>query len=159
MLKHGRKRERGRKRTTHLRLRWLELLLTAACFVSCFDLQSYNHPGLELDGVVTRMTLPIRALAFSPSGSILAVAGDGDAIKLVDTSNKKVCSECMRTWRALSRKAFGRHRLPPHSIATSPRSSTPSLLVGTAPTGSRWSSRASCDLCRPPRPTREGFLI
>eukprot|EP00803_Ostreobium_quekettii_P000122 evm.model.scf_11.1 EVM.evm.TU.scf_11.1 scf_11:136-8515(+) len=52
--------------------------------------KSHTHPELDLDGVVTRMTLPVRELAYSPSGSILAVAGDGDAIKLVDTTSKKV---------------------------------------------------------------------
>ena len=55
-------------------------------------LQAYKFPGGEFQSIITRTTLPPRALAYSPSGSTLAVAGDNDNIKLMNTSGNKVSS-------------------------------------------------------------------
>ncbi len=52
--------------------------------------QSYSHPDGGLQGVTTRFTLPVRALAFSPSGLMLAAGGDDEGIKLVDVTTKSV---------------------------------------------------------------------
>lgn len=42
-------------------------------------------PGGEFETNITRFTLPIRALDFNKSGSMLAAAGDDEGIKLVNT--------------------------------------------------------------------------
>ncbi|KAI7839202.1 hypothetical protein COHA_007091 [Chlorella ohadii] len=56
-----------------------------ANFVKC-----YTHPDGEMDGVATRFTLPVRALAYSPSGASLAAGGDDEGIKLVDMASARV---------------------------------------------------------------------
>jgi WD40 repeat protein len=53
-------------------------------------LQCFTHPGGDMDAVATRFTLPVRALAFSPSGLNLAAGGDDEGIKLVDISTCKI---------------------------------------------------------------------
>ncbi|KZV16002.1 WD repeat and HMG-box DNA-binding protein 1 [Dorcoceras hygrometricum] len=45
----------------------------------------YKFPGGDFETNITRFTLPIRALAFNKSGTILAAAGDDEGIKLVNT--------------------------------------------------------------------------
>ncbi|KAL8474796.1 hypothetical protein ACS0TY_031289 [Phlomoides rotata] len=45
----------------------------------------YKFPGGNFESNITRFTLPIRAVAFNKSGSILAAAGDDEGIKLVNT--------------------------------------------------------------------------
>ncbi|KAE8125017.1 hypothetical protein FH972_019855 [Carpinus fangiana] len=45
----------------------------------------YKFPGGEFETNITRFTLPIRALAFNRSGSMLAAAGDDEGIKLINT--------------------------------------------------------------------------
>ncbi|KAL6995003.1 hypothetical protein U1Q18_005137 [Sarracenia purpurea var. burkii] len=45
----------------------------------------YKFPGGEFQTNITRFTLPIRALAFNKSGSMLAAAGDDEGIKLINT--------------------------------------------------------------------------
>ena len=54
-------------------------------------MQTYKLPSGEFATVATRFPLPVRELAFSPSGSSLAAAGDDEAIKLISLSNQKVC--------------------------------------------------------------------
>ena len=43
-----------------------------------------------MDQVATRFTLPVHALAFSPTGINLAAGGDDEGIKLVDMTSCKV---------------------------------------------------------------------
>ncbi|XP_027168941.1 WD repeat and HMG-box DNA-binding protein 1-like [Coffea eugenioides] len=45
----------------------------------------YKFPGGEFVTNITRFTLPIRALAFNKSGTMLAAAGDDEGIKLINT--------------------------------------------------------------------------
>ncbi|KAF9593767.1 hypothetical protein IFM89_025392, partial [Coptis chinensis] len=45
----------------------------------------YRFPGGEFQTNVTRFTLPIRAIAFNKSGSMLGAAGDDEGIKLINT--------------------------------------------------------------------------
>ncbi|MCL7035969.1 hypothetical protein MKW94_022549 [Papaver nudicaule] len=45
----------------------------------------YDFPGGKFQTNVTRFTLPIRCLSFNKSGSLLAAAGDDEAIKLINT--------------------------------------------------------------------------
>ncbi|KAJ6375727.1 hypothetical protein OIU77_000651 [Salix suchowensis] len=45
----------------------------------------YKFPSGEFETNVTRFTLPIRALAFNKSGSMVAAAGDDEGIKLINT--------------------------------------------------------------------------
>ncbi|KAF5198785.1 Wd repeat-containing protein [Thalictrum thalictroides] len=45
----------------------------------------YRFPGGEFQTNITRFTLPIRALAFNKSGSMLGAAGDDEGIKLINT--------------------------------------------------------------------------
>ncbi|XP_047329703.1 protein ENHANCER OF LHP1 1 [Impatiens glandulifera] len=45
----------------------------------------YKFPSGEFETNITRFTLPIRALAFNSSGTMLAAAGDDDGIKLINT--------------------------------------------------------------------------
>ncbi|KAG8387949.1 hypothetical protein BUALT_Bualt02G0074400 [Buddleja alternifolia] len=45
----------------------------------------YKFPGGEFETNITRFTLPLRAVAFNKSGTILAAGGDGEGIKLVNT--------------------------------------------------------------------------
>ncbi|KAL6552609.1 hypothetical protein OROHE_007973 [Orobanche hederae] len=45
----------------------------------------YKFPGGDFETNITRFTLPIRAVAFNKSGTILATAGDDEGIKLVNT--------------------------------------------------------------------------
>lgn len=50
--------------------------------------------------VATRFPMPVRQLAFSPSGSTLAAAGDDETIKLVSLANEKVCfPDVPRQWK------------------------------------------------------------
>lgn len=65
--------------------------------------QVYSHPGGEHIGLATRFTLPVRALAYSPSGLNLAVAGDDEGIKLVDMSDAAQ-GDC-RVFRQLAAQA------------------------------------------------------
>ncbi|KAL4439932.1 hypothetical protein ABPG75_002933 [Micractinium tetrahymenae] len=66
----------------------------------------YSHPKGEHIGLATRFTLPVRALAYSPSGLNLAVAGDDEGIKLVDMSDAEE-GEC-RVFRQLAAQAYTR---------------------------------------------------
>lgn len=43
-----------------------------------------------MDAVATRFTLPVRALAYSPSGLTLAAGGDDEGIKMIDVVNGRV---------------------------------------------------------------------
>ncbi len=52
--------------------------------------QVYKLPSLNFDKVATRPTLPVRCVAFSPSGSSIAAAGDEGGIKLVNLADSKV---------------------------------------------------------------------
>lgn len=52
--------------------------------------QVYKLPGLEFDKVATRFSLPVRCVAFSPSGTSIAAAGDDDGIKLINLADSKV---------------------------------------------------------------------
>ncbi|GFP84537.1 WD repeat and hmg-box DNA-binding protein 1 [Phtheirospermum japonicum] len=45
----------------------------------------YKFPSGDFETNITRFTLPIRAVAFNKSGTILAAAGDDEGIKLVNT--------------------------------------------------------------------------
>ncbi|KAH6822323.1 transducin family protein / WD-40 repeat family protein [Perilla frutescens var. hirtella] len=45
----------------------------------------YKFPGGDFETNITRFTLPIHAVAFNKSGTILAAAGDDEGIKLVNT--------------------------------------------------------------------------
>lgn len=49
------------------------------------DYFNFIFPGGEFETNITRFTLPIRALAFNKSGSMLAAAGDDEGIKLINT--------------------------------------------------------------------------
>lgn len=68
-------------------------------------LQVYSHPKGDHIGLATRFTLPVRALAYSPSGLNLAVAGDDEGVKLVDMSDAEQ-GEC-RVFRQLPAQARG----------------------------------------------------
>ena len=46
----------------------------------------FAYPAGELQAIATRFTLPVRALAFSCDGALLAAGGDEDAIRLLDVS-------------------------------------------------------------------------
>ncbi|XP_020587260.1 WD repeat and HMG-box DNA-binding protein 1 [Phalaenopsis equestris] len=50
----------------------------------------YSFPDGEFQSNVTRFTLPIRALAFNKSGSLLAAAGDDDGIKMIATIDSSI---------------------------------------------------------------------
>lgn len=50
----------------------------------------FTYPGGELDRIATRFTLPPRSIAYSSAGSALAVGGDDEGIKLIDTASNKV---------------------------------------------------------------------
>ncbi|KAK9832382.1 hypothetical protein WJX74_008412 [Apatococcus lobatus] len=52
--------------------------------------KSYKLPSGEFVSMATRFPMPVRQLAFSPSGSTLAAAGDDETIKLVSLANEKV---------------------------------------------------------------------
>ncbi|KAK9868467.1 hypothetical protein WJX84_006627 [Apatococcus fuscideae] len=52
--------------------------------------KAYKLPSGEFSSVATRFNLPVRAVAFSPSGSTLAAAGDDDTIKVINLANEKV---------------------------------------------------------------------
>ncbi|PWA90383.1 transducin family protein / WD-40 repeat family protein [Artemisia annua] len=45
----------------------------------------YKFPGGEFESNISRFTLPIRALSFNRSGTMLAAGGDDDGIKLIIT--------------------------------------------------------------------------
>jgi len=53
--------------------------------------QIYKLPDGTFDSVATRFSLPVRALAYSPSGTNLAAAGDDEGIKLISAAASKVC--------------------------------------------------------------------
>ena len=53
-------------------------------------LQIYRLPGGDFDSVATRFSLPVRALAYSPSGTNLAASGDDEGIKLISAAESKV---------------------------------------------------------------------
>ncbi|KAG0464421.1 hypothetical protein HPP92_020490 [Vanilla planifolia] len=50
----------------------------------------FTFPDGKFQSNVTRFTLPIRALAFNKSGSLLAAAGDDDGIKLIATVDSSI---------------------------------------------------------------------
>ena len=54
--------------------------------------QIYRLPDGAFNSVATRFSLPVRALAYSPSGTNLAAAGDDEGIKLISAAESKVCS-------------------------------------------------------------------
>lgn len=65
---------------------------TAIIDVTVCPLQVFKMPSGEFDKVATRFSLPVRAVAFSPSGTSIAAAGDDDGIKLVNIADSKVCN-------------------------------------------------------------------
>ena len=52
--------------------------------------KSFSFPSGDLQSIATRFTLPVKALAFSPSGATLAAAGDDEGIKLVEVGGNRV---------------------------------------------------------------------
>eukprot|EP00897_Mesotaenium_endlicherianum_P007447 jgi/Mesen1/6730/ME000344S06015 len=50
----------------------------------------YLYPDARFEANVTRFTLPIRSLAFSVSGGMLAAAGDDEGIKLISTVDSSI---------------------------------------------------------------------
>ncbi|XP_019189746.1 PREDICTED: WD repeat and HMG-box DNA-binding protein 1 [Ipomoea nil] len=50
----------------------------------------YKFPSGEFETNITRFTLPLRALAFNKSGTMLAAAGDDEGIKLINTIDGSV---------------------------------------------------------------------
>ena len=52
----------------------------------------YSYPAAKFETNITRFTLPIRALAFNPSGTVLAAAGQDEGIRLINVSDNKVTS-------------------------------------------------------------------
>ncbi len=52
--------------------------------------QIYTLPDGTFNSVATRFSLPVRALAYSPSGTNLAAAGDDEGIKLISAAESKV---------------------------------------------------------------------
>ncbi|XP_071712171.1 protein ENHANCER OF LHP1 1 [Rutidosis leptorrhynchoides] len=50
----------------------------------------YKFPGGEFETNISRFTLPIRALSFNRSGTMLAAGGDDDGIKLINTIDGSV---------------------------------------------------------------------
>ena len=52
--------------------------------------QIYKLPDSTFDSVATRFSLPVRCLAYSPSGTNLAAAGDDEGIKLISAAESKV---------------------------------------------------------------------
>lgn len=54
-------------------------------------MQIYSFPDGDFKDVATRFTLPAQAVAYSPSGSTLAAAGDDEGIKLINAADRKVC--------------------------------------------------------------------
>ncbi|GER46010.1 WD repeat-containing protein [Striga asiatica] len=66
----------------------LALSPNSTCLASAsldHSVKLYKFPGGDFETNITRFTLPIRAVAFNKSGTILAAAGDDDGIKLVNT--------------------------------------------------------------------------
>lgn len=63
-------------------------------------MQMYKLPDGDFDSVATRFSLPVRALAYSPSGTNLAASGDDEGIKLISAAESKVphcltkCAAC-----------------------------------------------------------------
>ena len=53
-------------------------------------MQIYKLPVGTFNSVATRFSLPVRALAYSPSGTNLAAAGDDEGIKLISAAESKV---------------------------------------------------------------------
>mmetsp|Transcript_29559 Transcript_29559/g.94836 ORF Transcript_29559/g.94836 Transcript_29559/m.94836 type:complete len:248 (-) Transcript_29559:1818-2561(-) len=45
---------------------------------------------MKFKSILTRFTLPVRALAFNATGSTLAAAGDSDGIKLINMEDSKI---------------------------------------------------------------------
>ena len=61
-----------------------------------------SYPSLEFQTNLGRSTLPIRALAFSPKGDLLAAAGDAEGIKLHSSNDGTVRggqSRCTLAWQ------------------------------------------------------------
>ena len=68
----------------------LPLLYTNSTVLSNACMQIYKLPDGTFDSVATRFSLPVRCLAFSPSGTNLAAAGDDEGIKLISAAESKV---------------------------------------------------------------------
>ena len=60
-------------------------------------LQIYTLPEGDFDSVATRFSLPVRALAYSPSGTNLAASGDDEGIKLISAAESKVLGFSLRS--------------------------------------------------------------
>jgi chromosome transmission fidelity protein 4 len=48
----------------------------------------FAYPGGGLQAIATRFTLPVRALAFSADGDVLAAGGDDDSIRILDVAGE-----------------------------------------------------------------------
>ena len=68
----------------------------------------FAYPDGELQAIATRFTLPVRALAFSADGTLLAAGGDEDAIRLLDVSGDEpaVRHTLQGTFRAVRSVSF-----------------------------------------------------
>ncbi|KAI9076157.1 hypothetical protein K1719_041855 [Acacia pycnantha] len=64
------------------------LSFNSTCFASGsvdHSMKLYKFLSEDSQTNITRLTLPIRSLAFNKSGSLLAEAGDDEGIKLINT--------------------------------------------------------------------------
>jgi WD40 repeat protein len=83
--------------------------------------------------VATRFTLPVRALALSPSGLNLAAGGDDEGIKLVDLATCKVFRQIKSQaggWGGARRSVWATLRRPSSVPCRCPVQSVPSIATG-----------------------------
>jgi len=69
---------------------WQVFLMHKCIECLSMHVQIYKLPDGTFNSVATRFSLPVRALAYSPSGTNLAAAGDDEGIKLISAAESKV---------------------------------------------------------------------
>ncbi|MCO5611416.1 hypothetical protein L7F22_065669 [Adiantum nelumboides] len=75
----------------------------------------FSYPGGEFQSNVTRFTLPIRSVAFSITGSMLAAAGEDDGIKLISTIDKLDCPCFQGSQCSYSKRVHTLHHAAPNT--------------------------------------------
>jgi chromosome transmission fidelity protein 4 len=95
----------------------------------------FSYPGGELAAIATRFTLPVRALAFSNDGALLAAGGDEDTIRLLDVSGEEPALRhtLQGTFRAVRSLAFDAKVRARAKQAVRERVFAKTLLGGSSP--------------------------